>query len=42
MSTPFRTTLLRVLLIQAIALALLGAMQARYHLRMTSPPAAAR
>lgn len=42
MPTPFRTTLWRVLLIQAITLALLGAMQARYHLGTTPPPAAAR
>jgi hypothetical protein len=32
MPTPFRTTLLRVLLMQLVALAILGLLQARYHL----------
>lgn len=31
MATPFRTTLWRVLLIQAVALALLWLLQSRYH-----------
>lgn len=32
MPTPFRTTLLRVLLMQLVTLAILGLLQARYHL----------
>ena len=32
MPTPFRSTLLRVLLMQLVALAILGLLQARYHL----------
>jgi hypothetical protein len=32
MPTPFRTTLWRVLLVQVIALLLLGVLQGRYHL----------
>ncbi len=36
MPTPFRTTLWRVLLMQVVALILLGILQARYHLAVAN------
>lgn len=36
MTPPFRTTLWRVLLMQAVALAALWLLQSRYHLPFTS------